>query len=178
MGYILTAMLMPLNFCLYLWMKVLVEGLKSVVCKYTHSEYWWPKKKITKTCETKSCVLPVSIIFLFPMKMFYESEEKFAHKTLFTSKNKCSLSRSDSLKIKSLNDVFSLKLASFLFMTLIDGLKSCGLLWCLSVVWTHSDGTHSLQRMHRWAGDVILHFSKSLLMKKQTPLYLGRPEGE
>ncbi len=152
----------------------------KISCQQIHA-FWilvTQKKKKKKTCETKSCVLPVSIIFIFPVKMFYESEEKFAHKTLFTSKNKCSLARSDSLKIKRLNDVFSLKLASFLFMTLIDELKSCGLLWCLSVVWTHSDGTHSLQRIHRWAGDVMLHFSKSLLMKKQTHRHLGRPEGE
>ncbi len=53
-NYILTAMLMPLNFCLYLWMKVLVEGLKSVVSKYTHSEYWWPKKNVQKLVKRKA----------------------------------------------------------------------------------------------------------------------------
>ncbi len=31
----------------------------------------------------------------------------------------------------------------------------------LSAVWTtHSDGTHSLQRSHWWASDVMQHFSK------------------
>ncbi len=34
----------------------------------------------------------------------------------------------------------------------------------------HSDGTHSLQRIHWRASDVMLHFSKSVLMKKQTHL--------
>ncbi len=37
----------------------------------------------------------------------------------------------------------------------------------LSAVWTHSDGTHSLQR---WASDVMLNFPK------QTRLHLGWPE--
>ncbi len=46
----------------------------------------------------------------------------------------------------------------------------------LSAVWTHSDGTHSLQRVQWCASDAMLHFSKSF--KKQTPLHLGWPEGE
>ncbi len=33
----------------------------------------------------------------------------------------------------------------------------------LSAVWTHSDGTHSLQMIHLWASDVMLNFSKSVL---------------
>ncbi len=40
-----------------------------------------------------------------------------------------------------------------------------GLVWIivmlLSAVCTHSDGTHSLQKIHLWASDVMLHFSKS-----------------
>ncbi len=39
----------------------------------------------------------------------------------------------------------------------------------ISCLDSHSDGTHSLQR------NVMLNFSKSVLMKKQT--HLGRPEG-
>ncbi len=39
-----------------------------------------------------------------------------------------------------------------------------GVVWIivmfLSAVWTHSDGTHSLQSIHWWS-DVMLHFSKS-----------------
>ncbi len=31
----------------------------------------------------------------------------------------------------------------------------------------NSDGTHSLQRIHRWASDAMLHFSKSVFMKKR-----------
>ncbi len=42
---------------------------------------------------------------------------------------------------------------------------------------SHSDGTHSLQSIHWWASDVMLNLSKSVLMKKQTPLLLGQPEG-
>ncbi len=50
-----------------------------------------------------------------------------------------------------------------------DGLDRSGVVWivmCLSVVWTHSDGTHSLQRTQWWTGDEMLNFSKSVLIKK------------
>ncbi len=46
----------------------------------------------------------------------------------------------------------------------------------LSAVWTHSDGTHSLQRIHWWASDVMLNLSKTVLMKKQTHQRLRWPE--
>ncbi len=65
----------------------------------------------------------------------------------------------------------------------INGLELCGLLvdYC-DVLWaildSHSDGTHSLQRIHWWASDVMLHFSKSVQMNKQTHLFLECPEGE
>ncbi len=38
---------------------------------------------------------------------------------------------------------------------------------------SHSDGTHSLQRIGE---QVMLNFFKSVLMKNQTHLYLGLPE--
>ncbi len=41
---------------------------------------------------------------------------------------------------------------------------TCALLWCLG---SHSDGTHSLQRIHWWASDAMLNFSKSVQMKKK-----------
>ncbi len=49
---------------------------------------------------------------------------------------------------------------------LITGLEWCGLLvdYCdvfISCLYSHSDGTHSLQRIHWWASDAMLHFSKS-----------------
>ncbi len=54
--------------------------------------------------------------------------------------------------------------------------------WCTGVVWiivmflsaVWTDGTHSLQMIHWWASYVMLHFSKSFLMKKQTHLHLER----
>ncbi len=46
----------------------------------------------------------------------------------------------------------------------------------ISCLDSHSDGTHSLQRIRWWASDVMLHFSKSDV--KQTHLHLGCPEGE
>ncbi len=48
----------------------------------------------------------------------------------------------------------------------------------ISCLDSHSDGTHSLQRIHWWASDVMLHFSKSVQIKKWTHLHLGWPEGE
>ncbi len=49
---------------------------------------------------------------------------------------------------------------------LTDGLEWCGLLvdYCdvfISCLDSHSDGTHSLQRIHWWASDGMLHSSKS-----------------
>ncbi len=59
---------------------------------------------------------------------------------------------------------------------IIDGLEWCGLLWFLSAVWTliltapiHCKGTIC---------EVMLNFSRSFQMKKQTHLHLGWPEGE
>ncbi len=82
------------------------------------------------------------------------------------------LAWSNSLKLKThywwiYNGRFSL------LKMLTDGLEWCGLLvdYCngfSSCLDSHSDGTHSLQRIHWWASDVMLNFSKSLLMKKET----------
>ncbi len=47
----------------------------------------------------------------------------------------------------------------------------CGVF--ISCLDSHSDGTHSLQRIHWWATDVMLNFSKSILMKKQAHIQLG-----
>ncbi len=75
----------------------------------------------------------------------------------------CILSRSDGLKSKMPGWNCFLRTCSFWFHnTLIDGLEWCGLLWCfISCLDSHSDGTHSLQKIHWWTSDVKLHFSKS-----------------
>ncbi len=65
--------------------------------------------------------------------------------------------------------------------SLIDDLELCGLLLefcdvfnsCLN---SGSHGTHSVQRIHWCASDIMLHFYKSVLMKKQAHLHLGWPE--
>ncbi len=51
----------------------------------------------------------------------------------------------------------------WLHSTLIDGLEWCWLLVdvFISCLDSHSDGTHSLQRIHCWASDGMLNFSKS-----------------
>ncbi len=60
---------------------------------------------------------------------------------------------------------FNCLLQTCSFLTLQDFNQLCGLLWCHS---SPSEGTHSLQRMHWWASDVMLHFSKYVLMKKRS----------
>ncbi len=78
------------------------------------------------------------------------------------------LARRNRLKLKlSSWWICFLQTCSFsLHKMLIDELEWCGLLvdYCdvfISCLDSHSDGTHSLQRIHQWASDVILHFSKS-----------------
>ncbi len=70
--------------------------------------------------------------------------------------------RSDSLELKRLNDGFvSYKHAYVsLHKMLIDGQEWCGLLvdYCdvfIRCLDSHSDGTHSLQRIHWIANDVM-----------------------
>ncbi len=79
-------------------------------------------------------------------------------------------------------NLFLAKRFSF-YKMLINGLEWCGLLYLWIIVMFlinclefHSDGTHSLQRIHWWASDVMLNFSKS--DEKQTHLHLGWPKGE
>ncbi len=60
----------------------------------------------------------------------------------------------------------------YFYKTLTDGLESCGLLVdyydvFISCLDSHSDGTHSLQRIYWWSSDVMLHFSKSVPIKKK-----------
>ncbi len=69
--------------------------------------------------------------------------------------------------LKCLNvGLISNKHSFSLHKTLIAGLEWCGLLvdYCdvfISCLDSHSDGTHSLQRIHCWASDDMLHFSTS-----------------
>ncbi len=77
------------------------------------------------------------------------------------------LNRSNSFKLKASWWICFLQTHSFcLLQMLTDGLEWCGLLvdYCdvfISCLDSHSNGTHSLQSIHWWARDVMLHFSKS-----------------
>ncbi len=56
-------------------------------------------------------------------------------------------------------------------------LSHVGYLWIIvvfliSCLDSHSDGTHSLQRIHWWASNVMLNVSKFVLMKKQSHLQI------
>ncbi len=101
-------------------------------------------------------------IFLIQTKLFHWRKQYYGH---------------------NVTNILIMHLKFSLHQMLIDGLEWCGLLvdYCdvfISCLDSHSDGTHSLQRIHWWASDVMLHFSKSVLMKKQTHLHLEWPEGE
>ncbi len=55
------------------------------------------------------------------------------------------------------NSLLLTNMQLFTLQDINDELESFGLL-CLD---SHSDGTHSLQRIHWWASDAMLHFYKS-----------------
>ncbi len=62
------------------------------------------------------------------------------------------------MKLKCFNDGFIYKHSVWLHKMLTDGLEWCGLLvvYCdvfISCLDSHSDGTHSLQRIHWWTSD-------------------------
>ncbi len=71
-----------------------------------------------------------------------------------------------TLKLKHLDRFVSHKQTAFHFFRhyLMDwsGVDYCDV---LLAVWTHSDGTHSLQSIHSWASDAMLHLTKSVLMR-------------
>ncbi len=48
----------------------------------------------------------------------------------------------------------------------------------ISCLDSHYDGTHSLQMIHWWTSDLMIHFSKSVLIKTQAHLHLRWPECE
>ncbi len=75
------------------------------------------------------------------------------------------LAGSNSLMIIFLGWICFLQTHSFcLLQMLSDGLEWCGSLACdvfISCLDSHSDGTHSLQSIHWWASDGMLHYPKS-----------------
>ncbi len=64
----------------------------------------------------------------------------------------------------------------FLYKTLIDGLESCGL--CFNQLFGLSFWRHPFNAEDPLVNILNIKFSKSVLMKKQTHLQLGWPEGE
>ncbi len=59
----------------------------------------------------------------------------------------------------------------------VDGLEWCGILvdYCdvfISCLDSYSDGTHSMQRIHWWTSDAILHFSKSVQWRKNSYIWI------
>ncbi len=75
----------------------------------------------------------------------------------------------NGFKLKHLNDGFGHVDDGWMFLTNAHILSSQDVNWWTGVVWitvmflsdSHSDGTHSLQSIHCWDTDAMLHFSKS-----------------
>ncbi len=75
---------------------------------------------------------------------------------------------SESARISSMMDFFLTNTAFSCTRCLLVG-RSSIVDYCdvfISSLDTHSDGTHSLQRIHWWASNVMLHFSKPFQIKK------------
>ncbi len=138
-------------------------------------------------------MIPLSIILLYSMKSSHLNQEWNMHKSrsvlskkTFQNKRWCSKQKHWWILMWEcyygfnfdqkwlFNDGFvSRKHSAFHFTR--HYFMVCSRVDYISAVWTHSDGTHSLQRIHWWASDVKLNFS--VPMKKQTHLHLGSPEG-
>ncbi len=71
------------------------------------------------------------------------------------------LARNNNLNVKLVDGFVSHKLSFSFHKTLTDGLEFMDymwILWCFyQCLGSHSDDTHSLQRIHWWASDVMLH---------------------
>ncbi len=71
------------------------------------------------------------------------------------------------IKWKHLNYIFvPCKNTTLLPKMSVDVLKSWIILVFISCLDCHSNGTHSLQRIHCWASNAMLNYSKSFVMKK------------
>ncbi len=75
------------------------------------------------------------------------------------------LAGSNELMLKCLDDLFLTNTQFFSSQYINWWLEWCGILvdYCdvfISCLVSHSDGTHSLQRIHWWVTDAMLHFSK------------------
>ncbi len=77
-------------------------------------------------------------------------------------------------------DLFLKNTQLHMHKTITDGLESCVLLvdYCNVFISFHSDGTHSLQKDPFVSKSYNANFLKSALIKKQTHLHFGWPEGE
>ncbi len=124
------------------------------------------------SCEVKNCVFevnkknhqnPLPKILISPMKIS-ESGEKYARiNHLYKYVGGFSRERENTNRFLQICSVLLHKM-------LTDGLEWCGLLWIivmlLSAVWTLilTAPIHIQQRIHWWASDGMLHFSKSVPM--------------
>ncbi len=75
--------------------------------------------------------------------------------------NRGLLVRSNSLKLKRLNDGFVTNMQLFSSQDITDGLEWCVLLWCFYPLFGLSFWRHPFTAELWWASDVTLHFSKS-----------------
>ncbi len=109
------------------------------------------------SCEVKSCVFVIN---------------KFIIETFLISNCCCRLKASSlSIAFSNKNVVKSESQEKYAQIKCWKHKMACGLLvdYCdvfISCLDSHSDGTHSLQKIQWWASDAMLNFSKSVLMEK------------
>ncbi len=118
------------------------------------------KSIITMVLISNCCLLlksPLSIILIYPVKIISHLNQE----------------RNGSITVFRSSTVYMLKYK--LFGSCMDCLWII-VMYFISFLDSHSNGTHSLQRIHWWASDVML--SKSVPMKTQTQHRNGWSEGE
>ncbi len=133
-------------------------------CHIVHSPYW----RFLQSKNESPVALSHQNLLKYLFRTIFDS--CFAYKRCII----CAYSSPDSDKIIGESNVID-KDTYFSSILLqkrsIDGLELCQLIMDYCAVFVSCldlDGTHSLQRIHWWASDVMLHFSKSVLMNRQT----------
>ncbi len=149
------------------WMGAIRMSPNSWYKHHNNPHIFCPMPWEVKSCmfvRNKSLINTLSIIHWFQLK--YKSS---IHNIVF-SIDKVVLSESGE-KLAQIKHLLQVKTVQNW-----SGVDYCdAFISCLD---SHSDGTHSLQRIRCWTSDVMLHFSKSALMKKQTHLHFEWLEGE
>ncbi len=117
----------------------------------------------TPVHQLTSCdVTSWQVMFLTSNCCFWQKYESSTHNTAFSSE-KVVWSESGE-KYVQIKHLYKWKQFKTNMWVDFDVRGQQGMDYCdvfISCLDSHSDGTHSLQRIHWWASDAVLHFSKS-----------------